>query len=113
MSNSLASQKISYFRSVKGQIFVLFLALSLVPLIISGIVIFVQSKIIIQTEIENGFTTLCNLQSMEITNWISERKKDTLTLAGIARIQSMQEETACPAVYQYFKQWASYQDIFL
>jgi methyl-accepting chemotaxis protein len=113
MTGSTTNQGISFFRSVKGQIFILFLALSITPLVISGAIIFFQSHKIIQEEIENGFTTLGNLQSMEITNWISERRKDTLTLAGIARIQSMDAETACPAVEQYFKQWAIYQDIFL
>jgi methyl-accepting chemotaxis protein len=113
MATYTASQKISFFRSVKGQIFILFLALSLIPLAISGAVIFFQSHEIIQGEIENDFTTLGNLQSMEINNWISERKKDTLTLTGIARIQTMEAETACPAVEQYYKQWAIYQDIFL
>ncbi len=113
MTTSIKSHRIGSFQSVKGQIFVLFLALSLVPLVISGAIIFFQSQEIIRGETENGFTTLGNLQSMEITNWIAERKKDTLTLAGIARIQTMDAETACPAVDQYFKQWAIYQDIFL
>lgn len=113
MSNSINAKKLNFFRSVKGQIFVLFLALSIVPLIISGTIIFFQSQRIIHGEIEKGFTSMGDLQSMEITNWLAERKKDTLTLAGIARIQTMQAETACPAVEQYFKQWAIYQDISL
>ena len=113
MSTSMPAHKISFLRSVKGQIFVLFLVLSLIPLVVSGAVIFFQSQRIIRDEIESGFVTLGNLQSMEITNWIVERKKDTLTLAGIARIQTMDVETACPAVNQYFEQWAIYQNIFL
>jgi methyl-accepting chemotaxis protein len=110
---NMTTHNISFFRSVKGQIFALFLTLSLVPLIVSGTIIFFQSQRIIRGEIEKGFTSLGDLQSTEIGNWLSERKKDTLTLAGIARIQTMEADTACPAVEQYFAQWELYQDIFL
>lgn len=113
MTHTSLTHKINFLRSVKGQIFILFLTLSLVPLIISGTIIFFQSQRIIRGEIEEGFTSVGDLQSMEITNWLAERKKDTLTLAGIARIQTMEAETACPAIEQYFKQWAIYQDISL
>jgi methyl-accepting chemotaxis protein len=113
MTPTSTDHEIHFIRSVKGQIFVLFLALSIVPLIISGTIIFFQSQRIIRTEIEKGFTSMGDLQSMEITNWLAERKKDTLTLAGIARIQTMDAKTACPAVEQYFEQWAIYQDISL
>ncbi len=105
--------KIGFFQSVKGQVFLLFMALSLAPLLIVGGIIFVQSQQVIRADIEKEFVSIADLQSMEITNWLAERKKDTLTLAGIARIQTMDATKACPAVDQYFAQWQIYQDIFV
>ncbi|MCX6064889.1 MAG: methyl-accepting chemotaxis protein [Chloroflexi bacterium] len=108
-----ASIKLGFFRSVKGQIFAFFLALSLIPLAVTGGIVFYQSQQVIRADIEKEFNTMGDLQTMEITNWLAERQKDTLTLAGIARIQTMDAEKACPAVLQYFEQWKTYQDIFI
>ena len=113
VTSAINNYKIKFLHSLKGQIFILFLALSLIPLAVAGGIVFFQSQRIIREDTQKEFTTMGDLQAKEITNWILERKKDTLTLSGIARIQTMQAETACPAVDQYFKQWAIYQDIFV
>lgn len=112
MSNTNSNQ-ISFFQSVRGRIFIFFLALALLPLLVTGWIVFYQSQQIIQADIEKEFTIIGDLQTAEIINWLAEREKDTLTLAGIARIQTMDAEKACPAVEQYFKQWKIYQDIFV
>ncbi len=113
MTMTHASSKIGFFQSMKGQIFVLFLALSLTPLMITGVILYLEIQTFLLADIEKEFNTMGDLQSMEINNWLLEREKDTLTLAGIARIQTMDAEKACPAVVQYFEQWKIYQDIFV
>ncbi|MEI7990752.1 MAG: cache domain-containing protein, partial [Chloroflexota bacterium] len=107
------SLKIGFFQSMRGKIFLLFMALSLIPMAITGIIIVIQSQQSIKADIEAQYNTITDLQVKEITNWIIERKSDVVTLAGIARIQSLDPEKACPAVKQYFDQWGIYQDIFV
>jgi len=103
----------SFLKSVRGQIVLMFLALSLTPLIVTGAIIFFQSQKTIRADIEQEFSATGDLQAMEINTWLAEREKDILTLAGIARIQSMEAANACPAVMQYFRQWKLYQNIFV
>jgi methyl-accepting chemotaxis protein len=111
--SSTNSNQIGFFQSVKGRIFIFFLSLSLIPLIVTGGIVFWQSQQIIRADIEKEFTIVGSLQTAEIINWLAEREKDVLTLSGIARIQTMDATKACPAIQQYFTQWKIYQDIFL
>lgn len=52
-------------------------------------------------------------QTTYILNWTRERTQDIETLAGVARISSMNPKSAQEAVDQYYKLWAGYETIFL
>jgi methyl-accepting chemotaxis protein len=99
--------------TIQNKLLAAFLALTLIPIILLSVIAFSQST---KAFVEK--TNAQNLQaayyvSQAASTWLSERKDDMVTLAGTARVRSMDPSQASEAVQQYYKQWGVYETIFL
>lgn len=89
------------------------LIIGLVPILVSSVITYVQTDGVMKKSV-NETQNLVEEQVVDfLVTWAEERTQDVKTLAGIARINSMDPETAKVAIDQYFKDWGIYETIFL
>lgn len=99
--------------SLRTRLLLFFLVLSIVPMAIIGTISYIQTQSFLVNRIKTDLQIQTELQSTMLTTYLDERKDNLITLAGIARIRSMDPKTAKEAIDQYFKQWKLYENIGL
>ncbi len=89
------------------------LIIGLVPIIVSSVISYTRTSAVLHEYVDQ----IQNLVEVDVTSflvtWTEERTQDVKTLAGVARINSMDPEKAKPAIEQYYKDWGIYETIFL
>ncbi len=87
MVNSLSSQvetrtRISFFRSMRGTLILLFLAVSLIPLITVGVLAYTQAQQALETEAISKLVAVRDIKAEWITSYFNERLGDIKVLSA-------------------------------
>lgn len=98
---------------MRTKLLLFMLIIGLVPITVSGAISYFRTHEVLTDSVNQTQ----NLVEEDVHNyliaWAEERTQDVKTLAGIARINSMDPETAKVAIDQYYKDWGIYETIFL
>ncbi|MBN1487997.1 MAG: HAMP domain-containing protein, partial [Anaerolineae bacterium] len=114
MENKMDNEaKINFWYSLRSKLLLICLGLSLTPIIVIGLLSFVQSRAMLRERIEDEFSITADLQVAAITQWLDERKDDVVTLAETPDVQSMDQDKIMAVLKQRFDQWGIYQNIFI
>jgi methyl-accepting chemotaxis protein len=111
--NAEITVNIPLSRSLFGKLLFFLLLIGLVPVILNagfGYMKFQQGLVDSAVASQEIFE---QDQSDFLLSWAAERTQDIQTLAGVARIASLNPETADVAIQQYYKMWGVYETIFL
>ncbi len=68
--------KISFFNSIKGQMVLFFLTVSLIPLLVVGILLYYQSNAALNTEATNKLVIMRNLKSKQVEDYFQQSMAD-------------------------------------
>ncbi len=105
--------KIDFRHSLRSKLLWAFLALSLIPITVVGIVAFANSQTMLRKEVETEFTVSTALQAEALRQWFEERKDDIVTLAATDQVRSMQQTAVAETLQKSFEQWGFYQNLFV
>ncbi len=100
-------------RSFLGKLLLFMLLIGILPVLINAIVSYILAQNALNTATRETQKIIEADQSTYLLSWANERTQDIGTLAGIARISSMDPVTANEAIKQYFRYWGMYETIFL
>jgi methyl-accepting chemotaxis protein len=112
MMNQTTVKK-SFLQSLLGKLLFFMLLIGVIPLVVSAVFSYLQAQSALKQSVNDTQITLESDQTAYLLNWAHERSQDIETLAGVARISSMNPETAIVAIKQYFKLWGVYESMFL
>lgn len=87
--------------------------IGLFPVITSALISYFKSNQALTEKVNEEQVLLLDDMNTFMTSWSDERTQDVITLAGIARINSMDPVTAGVALKQYADQWGIYETLFL
>ncbi len=100
-------------RSFLGRLLFFMLLLSILPLVFNAVFSYSLARKALNQSVNDLQDVTEGDQSTYLQTWTQERNQDIVTLAGVARISSMNPETAVAAIKQYHKLWGVYETIFL
>ena len=100
-------------RSFLGKLLLFMLLIGTLPVLINAVVSYVLAKNALSTATKETQKIIEVDQTYYLLSWANERTQDIVTLAGIARISSMDPVTANEAIKQYYRYWGTYETIFL
>jgi methyl-accepting chemotaxis protein len=89
------------------------LIIGLVPILVSSLSSLTRTSVALNDFVDQTQNLVEDQVQNFLVSWSEERIQDVKTLAGIARINSMDPETAKAAIDQYYKDWGIYETIFL
>ena len=89
------------------------LLIGILPVLINAVASYILAQNALNTTTRETQKIIEADQSTYLLSWANERTQDIGTLAGIARISSMDPVTANEAIKQYFRYWGMYETIFL
>ncbi len=75
--------------SLRTRLLFYFLALSIIPLVIIGLVSYFESQNALMSRIKEDLRTQTDLQGTMMQTFLYERKDNMLVLAGTARVRTM------------------------
>jgi len=104
---------IPLYRSFLGKLLFFMLLLGILPLIFNAVFSYNLARKALSDSVIELQDVIEGDQSTYLQTWVRERSQDIITLAGVARISSMNPETADAAIKQYHKLWGVYETIFL
>lgn len=90
-----------------------FVLLALGTVLLVGLIAYFQSRAALETAIKDRIESNAEATEMYVNEWIRQRKVELETLAGIARIRSLDPVAAQEAITQYAKQWNWYETLFV
>jgi methyl-accepting chemotaxis protein len=105
--------EISFIRSLFGKLLFFMLLIGIIPVLVTAVFSYAQTQSALTQSVLDHQNTIEKDQTSYLLNWKIERIQDIETLAGVARIASLNPETASVAIKQYHKMWAIYETIFL
>ncbi len=108
-SNRLAE----WFVSLNGRLTLLFLAMSIIPLIIVGAATYFQTQPRLKANVYAEFDRSAVVQRDSIENWLTGIQQDMNVIASAERIRSMDPASAKQALDSYVKEWGGYEGIFV
>jgi methyl-accepting chemotaxis protein len=102
-----------WMQSLNGKLTLIFLAVSVIPLVLVGVVTYMQSQPRLKADVYDEFDRMATMQKASIQNWLDGIKQDISVIADADRIQSMEPERAQAALEEYIKQWTYYEGLFV
>ncbi len=81
-TNTQDTTKLSFFRSMRGKLILLFLAVSLIPLIAVGILAYTQAQNALEVEATNKLIAVRDIKAGQIESYFNERLGDVKVLSG-------------------------------
>jgi methyl-accepting chemotaxis protein len=102
-----------WFVSLNGRLTLLFLAMSVIPLIIVGAITYLLSEPRLKANVYEEFDRMALMQKETINNWLTGIQQDIDVLANTEGIRSMDPERAQPALETSIKKWGNFEGIFL
>ena len=100
-------------RSFLGKLLFIMLLIGITPVIVNAVFNYSTARSALTQSTNDIQDIIEKDQSAYILSWANERTQDIVTLAGVARISSMDPETASAAIKQYHRLWGGYETIFL
>lgn len=79
---SFESTKIGFFRSIRGTLLLIFLAVALLPMMVVGFLTYTQAKNALETEATNKLVAVRDFKGHWITSYFEERLTDALVLSN-------------------------------
>lgn len=107
------SHGLGFGRSLKGKLLILFLALSVIPLIAIGVISFIRSEDALRELAQEEVVTVRDLQRWAVQEWVDERLSEVGMIAELARVSSMNRQTASEAIKQYHGSLGIYETMLL
>jgi methyl-accepting chemotaxis protein len=101
------------WQSLNAKLLLLFVAMIVILLIVPSILIGVQIEQNLHTRISEELERSVNVQASIVTTWIKDRKDNMVTVAGTARVRTMEPDKIGDSVKQYFDQWKIYEAMFV
>lgn len=98
---------------MRAKLLFFMLIIGLVPILVSSVISYIRTNTLFKESVNETQTLVEEQVKNFLVTWTEERIQDVKTLAGIARINSMDPETAKVAIDQYYKDWGIYESIFL
>lgn len=102
-----------WFVSLNGRLTLLFLALSIIPLIMVGALTYFQTQPRLKANVYEEFDRMALMQKATIENWLTGIQQDMNVVASAERIRSMDPDKAKEALDSYVKEWPNYEGIFV
>lgn len=99
--------------SLRTRLFLLILALSLIPLIVVGVMSVTQSQNTVMDRINQNLKSQTDLQSLMLQDYLSTRKDNLMVLADLTDVKTMDAAIAGKTMDKYFKQWEGYESLSL
>lgn len=99
--------------SLRTRLFLLILALSLIPLIVVGVMSVIRSQNTIMERINQDLRTQTDLQSLVLQQYLTTRKDNLIVLADLADVKTMDPAVAAKTMDKYFAQWGGYESLSL
>jgi methyl-accepting chemotaxis protein len=99
--------------SLRTRLFLLVLALSLVPLIVVGVMSVIRSQNTIMERINQDLRSQTDLQSLMLQEYLSARKDNLMVLADLADVKTMDPVIAAKTMDKYYEQWKVYESLSL
>lgn len=97
-----AENKISFFRSLRGKLLLWFLAVSIIPLFILGLIAFFSAENALINEAEQELEAISALKVEEIEHWLADRKGDALFISNLEVVKGGKEgKGGLPVLAQY------------
>ncbi len=90
-----------------------FVLLALGSILLVGLIAYFQSQAALEAAITQRIESSAEYAELYVNEWMHQRKVELETLAGIARIRSLDPLTAQEAINQYAKQWNWYETLFV
>ena len=112
-NSSVKIQKTPFFTSMRGKLLLIFLGLSLMPLLIVSAISFFISQNALTERVKSELSSKVEMQASTVSLVMNERKDNMVVLAGTARVRTMDPTKVGDAIQQYFKQWKVYESIGL
>ena len=100
-------------RSLRSKLLLAFLVLSLLPLIAATSIAFVVAYTALHRGTVNALEQAVEVQAQALSDWMAERQQDMKTVAGTARVRSMEPAQVADAVSQYHQMWGTYETMFV
>ncbi|NJN97105.1 MAG: HAMP domain-containing protein [Anaerolineales bacterium] len=111
--NALSKFTPHSIQSLKFKLLIAFIALSVLPLLLAGVLSYWQSQQALRNRIHENTESSAEIIFGLIEQWINTRLDNMQVLAGTARVRTLEPDQAADAINQYFKQWAIYDSLFL
>ncbi|MFN7037583.1 MAG: cache domain-containing protein, partial [Bellilinea sp.] len=90
-----------------------FVLLAFGTVLLVGLIAYFQSRAALETAITERLESNANAAELYANEWMRQRKVELQTLAGIARIRSLDPVTVQEAIAQYAEQWNWYETLFV
>jgi methyl-accepting chemotaxis protein len=107
------NKQIRFTQSLRFKLLLIFLALSIIPLVAISVLSYTQSQTALSNRIKDDLRSQTTLQGIMLKVFLNERKDNMVVLAGTARVRTMDPTSVGDAINQYFKQWGYYENIGL
>jgi methyl-accepting chemotaxis protein len=98
---------------MRTKLLLFMLIIGLVPILVSSVISYFRTNAVLADSVNQTQNLVEEEVHSYLISWAEERTQDVKTLAGIARINSMDPESAKAAIDQYYKDWGIYETIFV
>ncbi len=103
----------NWFQSLKGKLILVLMGVSLIPLILVGLITYLQSQPRLKADVEDEFSRMAEIQSMSIETWLSGIMENIWAVANTERVRSMDPERAQSTVADYAEDWSYFEGLFV
>jgi methyl-accepting chemotaxis protein len=113
MVRFIASIFLPIRKSLQLQFLLVFLALSLIPLVALGGSVYAQAKAMVYASMKEEMQKVAEMEANRVEALFIARSSDTRVFAADERIRSLNPDKALTAINGYAKSWPGYQGIVL
>ena len=108
-----ATRRVKFYNSMQGKLLFVFLIVAIGPLITVSFISYFKSQTAIQAQVSDQLSKGLAVEYEYIQNWFNERQQDIRTLAGTARVRTMDPAQAYDTLTQYHKMWGVYDSLLV
>lgn len=108
-----AQKKLPFFQSLQGRMVGMFTALTTLASLAVTILALLISQSIIRERITDQLEKTALNEANFLDTWMNERMQDMDTVAGTARVRTMEAAKALDSVVQYKQMWGVFETLFV
>jgi hypothetical protein len=97
--------------SLNTRLVLVFLLVALIPTVVTGALSYWQSQAALRSRIVDSMSRISKDESDAVKRWFDQAQQDVITLAGTARVRTMDKAQMVDAVKQYYDQWGIFDDL--